>query len=315
METTHHTFIRRASRAVVASGLVAGLAVGAGGQAGAHAPSGAIFTTLPDGGAVNFNIYDAKTDVYLDGGPGSGAPQGAAGLDDGRYVFQVTDPSGKTLLSSDQARCRQVDVVAGVIANVVAQPDGCQHVTGFDVDHGATTVQLMPYDDTPNPGGEYKAWMVTVEDFLDGCEALGVANGLDVVDCGNVAGNRHGFVPRHSKTDNFKVGEQVPVEIDTRFWRDGQLVDGLMVTWTDTHGATNIKWSEWLPEHYVFHEAHVEAVEKGTHQITIPDQPGCEVHEVTVAGQLQPTTGPQTVSVRIINTRKELTIFIDVDCH
>jgi hypothetical protein len=60
----------------------------------AHAPSGAIFTTLPDGSEVNFNIYEAKEDVYLDGGPGIGAPQTAAGLDDGIYVFQVTDPSG-----------------------------------------------------------------------------------------------------------------------------------------------------------------------------------------------------------------------------
>ncbi|HEY5920833.1 MAG TPA: hypothetical protein VIV11_04145, partial [Kofleriaceae bacterium] len=30
---------------------------------------GAIFTTLADGSAVNRNIYDAKIDVYLDGGP------------------------------------------------------------------------------------------------------------------------------------------------------------------------------------------------------------------------------------------------------
>jgi hypothetical protein len=316
VETTHHVHLRRVARAIIASGaLLAGVTIASSGQAGAHAPSGAIFTTLPDGSAVNFNIYDSKNDVYLDGGPGSGAPQGAAGLDDGRYVFQVTDPSGKTLLSTDPARCRQVDGVSGVIAAVVAQPDGCQHATGFDVDHGATTVQLMPYNDTPNPGGEYKVWVVGIDDFVAGCAALGVGNGLDVVDCGDAPGNRHGFVPRHTKTDNFKVGNQVPVEIDTRFWRDGQLVDGLMVTWTDTHGATNIKWSEWLPDNMVFHEAHVEAVEKGTHQITIGNQAGCEVHEVTVAGQLQSTTGPQTVSVRITNTRKELTVFIDVDCH
>ena len=76
-------------------------------SAQAHAPSGAIFTTLPDGTAVNFNIYANKNDVYLDGGPGPGAPQTAAGLDDGIYVFQVTDPSGKSLLSSDAAKCRQ----------------------------------------------------------------------------------------------------------------------------------------------------------------------------------------------------------------
>src|SRR6266542_2432429 len=98
-------------------------------SAAAHAPSGAIFTTLPDGSEVNFNIYDSKDDVYLDGGPGPGAPQTAAGLDDGTYVFQVTDPSGKTLLSQDPARCRQFTVANGVITGLVAQPDACQHNT------------------------------------------------------------------------------------------------------------------------------------------------------------------------------------------
>ena len=39
----------------------------------ASAPSGAIFTTVFDGSEVNFNIYQAKEDVYLDGGPGPGA--------------------------------------------------------------------------------------------------------------------------------------------------------------------------------------------------------------------------------------------------
>src|SRR5690349_20372995 len=79
-------------------------------QLGAHQSSGAIFTRLPDGSAVNFTIYPSKLDVYLDGGPGPGAPVGAAGLDDGTYVFQVTDPSGKTLLSQDVAACRQIVV-------------------------------------------------------------------------------------------------------------------------------------------------------------------------------------------------------------
>src|SRR5438309_706990 len=114
---------------------------------------GAIFTTLPDGSEVNYNIYALKTDVYLDGGPGPGAPQGAAGLPDGRYVFQVTDPSGKSLLSTDALQCREFDVNAGIITAAVGP---CPHVTGSDIDHGAKTVQLMPYLDTPNPGGEYK---------------------------------------------------------------------------------------------------------------------------------------------------------------
>lgn len=131
----------------------------------ASAPSGAIFTTVSDGSEVNYNIYAAKEDVYLDGGPGPGAPQKAAGLDDGTYVFQVTDPSGKVLLSTDTPRCRQFTVSAGIITGVVAV-GGCEHVIGSDVDHPpAKTVQLMPFNDTPNPGGEYKAWATRVEDF------------------------------------------------------------------------------------------------------------------------------------------------------
>src|SRR5215203_3180768 len=84
----------------------------------AHAPSGAIFTTLADGSEVNLNQFPTKESVYLDGGPGPGAPQTAAGLDDGTYVFQVTDPSGKTLLSTDAAKCRQFTVSGGVITAV-----------------------------------------------------------------------------------------------------------------------------------------------------------------------------------------------------
>ena len=281
----------------------------------AHAPSGAIFTTLINGSEVNYNIYASKDDVYLDGGPGVGAPQTAAGLDDGTYVFQVTDPSGKTLLSTDVARCRQLTVANGVVSGVVAT--GCQHQTGVDVDHAAVTVRLMPYLDTPNPGGEYKVWITTVADFLLGCEALGVANGLDVVNCGGkTGGNAHGFIPRHSKTDNYKVGGN-PREIDTRFHRGvwGDFIDGLGITWTDPLGATNTKWSYLNVALDINHEAHVEAAENGTHQITIPAQAGCNVGEVYVADTLQRKRGPQTVKVSLTQAFKGTTVFIDVVCH
>jgi len=73
--------------------------------------SGAIDTTTPDGGLVNQNaFYPNKFYVYLDGGPGSNAPPTAAGLEPGVYVFQVTDPSGKYLLSMDPSKCRLVEV-------------------------------------------------------------------------------------------------------------------------------------------------------------------------------------------------------------
>jgi len=276
------------------------------------APSGAIFTTLSDGSEVNFNQFPNKAAVYLDGGPGPGAPAGAAGLDDGTYVFQVTSPNGKDLLSTDPANCRQFTVSGGVITGVVIT--GCQHLTGLDIDHAATTVQLLPYDNTPNPGGVYKVWITRLEDFLAGCAALGVANGLAVVDCGTDPGNLHGFIPADSKTDNFKVKDGPIIEIDTRFFdhQTGAILDGRKVTWRDPLGGSNVKWSYYKPSLLVFHEAHVEAVEAGRHRITIADQPGCTVAHVDYAGDT--TNGPTTVNVRINNLKKDLTVFIDVEC-
>ena len=84
------------------------------------APSGAIFTTVADGSRVNANIFSAKCDglgVYLDGGPGPNAPPTAAGLPDGDYFYQVTDPSGKVLLSTDAQRYRRFTVVGGLITS------------------------------------------------------------------------------------------------------------------------------------------------------------------------------------------------------
>ena len=154
---------------------------------------GAIFTTLADGTRVNANLYAAKPDVYLDGGPGGQAPSGAAELAQGDYYFQVTDPAGKVLLSTDDIVCRHIHVNAkGVIDAVVG---ACVHDTGIDQDHaadGAITVQLMPFDDTTNPGGEYKVWVTPVDAYGEG------------------PARSHGFLPSLSKTDNFKVKVMTP---------------------------------------------------------------------------------------------------------
>lgn len=310
--------IRR--RGVIA-GVVAAVAVSAvaamAPTASAHAPSGAIFTTLADGSEVNLNQFPSKEAVYLDGGPGPGAPQDAAGLDDGTYVFQVTDPSGKTLLSTDEARCRQFTVADGVITAVVVT--GCEHETGFDVDHDATTVQLFPFKNTPNPGGVYKVWITTVEDFLLGCEELGVSDGLDVVSCGSKeGGNAHGFIPAHSKTDNFKVKEAPIREIDAIFYDDvdgdgaydwfvEEQLSGLSMVWTDTLGVKNTKHSYHVKA-FGLTEAHVEAVEQGIHYIQIPDLSarGCTVGDIYVSdvNHYLPDAGPQNIKVDMSNLSK-----------
>ena len=269
---------------------------------------GAIFTTVANGSEVNFNIYADKMDVYLDGGPGPGAPQGAAGLPDGTYVFMVTDPSGKTLLSTDIAACRRFQVTSAIITGLVTTNPTCSapHGTGTDVDHGATTVQLFPYNDTPNNGGEFKAWATPVGSYV--CP-------LTVVDCSS---GTHGFINSSSKTDNFKVKISTIREIDTRLHDTnnfGAFIDGMMATWVDTNGASNNKWSYYNLALDVNHEAHVESPENGTHQIIIQNQTGCTVNEVYLAGSRLPNNGPQTVNVRMSPSYKNITIFVDVNCN
>jgi hypothetical protein len=279
--------------------------------ASADPVSGAIFTTDSTGLEVNVNQYAAKPDVYLNGGPGVNAPVGAAGLSpDGIYVFQVTDPSGKVLLSQDAAQCREVIVSGGVITGVTGP---CPHATGLSLAPGEVTVQLCTppdgvscFNDTPNNGGVYKAWMTPLAQY--GCD-------VTVVDCGNSGGYKHGFLPSDSKTDNFKVSS-VPIrEIDTQFaGPDGQLIDGLGVIWTDPLGATNHKWSEFNPSLLAFHEAHVESVEPGTHYITVDNQPGCTVTGVSLRGTKFTANGPTTVAVKIPGGTSPISVHVDVTC-
>ena len=104
--------------------------------------SGAIFTTNADGSVVNGNtIYADKCDVYLDGGP---PPQEAAGLPDGDYYFQVTDPSGKKLLSTDPVANRRITVSGGIITGAD------NHPTNPDLDHagGAAMDDLIGHSIT-----------------------------------------------------------------------------------------------------------------------------------------------------------------------
>jgi len=166
--------------------------------------SGAIFTTRSDGSAVNANHFDSKCAVYLDGGPGPNAPAKAAGLPNGEYYFQVTDPSGKTLLSTDVVENRRFRVDKGVIVAYTGTV-GPVHPVGEDRDHSelaAITIGLAnvtcgaDFLDSPNNGGAYKVWATPVGDF---------AGDPTLVDneCGN--GCFHGFLPSKSKTDNFKA--------------------------------------------------------------------------------------------------------------
>ena len=121
------------------------------GIASAAPMSGAIFTTDSTCSGTNLNIYDAKGDVYLDGGP---AHPHAAGLPDGSYYVKVTEPDGALLGYTTTASV---------------------HVTNgeFDVCYRLEDILIKAsdaspgYDDTTNGGGEYKAWVSAGADFAN----------------------------------------------------------------------------------------------------------------------------------------------------
>jgi hypothetical protein len=130
--------------------------------------AGAIFTTNSSCNGTNINIFTSKSDIYIDGGP---AHEGAAGLADGFYYIQVTEPGGVLLGTS--------------VGSATPTPI---HVTNgeFDVCYQLEAVVIKAsdstpgYDDTTNGGGEYKVWVSPNADFSG------------------------------SKTDNFKVQADVP---------------------------------------------------------------------------------------------------------
>ncbi len=113
------------------------------------------------------NIYEDKDEVYIDGGP---EHPGSAGLPDGSYCVQVTDPSGQTVLGLSAPDA--VTVVGGEFVE-------CYQLTAI-LKTGSSGFTVPGYDNTPNPGGEYKVWVST--------------------DCS--------FANNSSKTDNFQVQQE-----------------------------------------------------------------------------------------------------------
>ena len=235
--------------------------------ASAHAAprplSGAIFTTDQHGNAVNGNAhYLSKcgvNGVYLDGGPGPNSPPNAASLPDGDYYFQVTDSSGKTLLSTDPVSHRCISVADGVITGNC--PTGT-HATYVEADHGsigARTVELCaapdaPFLNTPNSSGVYKVWVTPAGDgTLKGRGFFGdptrVAN-----DCRGVPGCFHGFIASRSKTDTFKAAAQGSsrtfcIKVDKQLAQaNGETTPGgnWQIFVTDSIGTTNVYFTNEL---------------------------------------------------------------------
>jgi hypothetical protein len=180
--------------------------------------TGAIFTTISDGTTVNGNIYDTKAQVYLNGGPQN---QNAQGLDPGYYLFQVTTPDWHPtqadltdgLLSSDPAVDRVVHVGNGgrfdgsfaassltatfqIATTSLSSSSPPAHPQGtFNFDNGQKPVQLAPFNNTDNPGGEYKAWLISINTATIDDTNTPVIHFTESSDV---------------KTDNFKVKESLP---------------------------------------------------------------------------------------------------------
>jgi hypothetical protein len=164
--------------------------------------TGALWTTTAQGEKVNGNLYDLKCPLpppadpcaspplvpFLNGGPNFAHP--GSWVPDGQYYFQVTDPAGKVLLSTDNIECRRFNVwTDGSGGKHILYPlpgNLCAHQVCTDIHTGITTIALCPFLDTPNNGGVYKLWITRVSDYAPGQ-------------------GRFGFIPRNTKTDNFKV--------------------------------------------------------------------------------------------------------------
>jgi hypothetical protein len=152
---------------------------------------GAVYTTDSAGAAVNENLFNGAGSVYLNGGPNNANSSGLPANE--VFYFEVTDPSGRTLLSEDNAACRQVRTDAdGRVSGILADP-ACTHphaVGTPDAANGGVPVKLAPFNQTPNSGGEYKVTLVRKN-----------APGVSVEDDG-----KHLDYPRSAtKSDNFKV--------------------------------------------------------------------------------------------------------------
>jgi hypothetical protein len=138
--------MRTTLKILALAGVLVGALFAVTGAVSAPPLPGAIFTTDSTCSGVNLNIYDSKGDVYVDGGP---AHTGAAGLPEGDYYVQVTEPNG-TLLGTS--------VGSGNDKPIHVNADG-EFAQCYNL------YALTQYDDTSNPGGEYKVWISTVSTF------------------------------------------------------------------------------------------------------------------------------------------------------
>jgi hypothetical protein len=161
--TLRGSLVRRAA-AILGAGLLLVALVPAG--VSANTPiTGAAFTTTNTGvdgdghcqngqENINCNIYDGKEFVWLNGGPS------VAYVGDGDYFFAVLSPGGQPAPNDDGTSVKNGEL-ANLSDNYDAYTDRTFSVSGATVtysgphDSDSNKIRLMPYADTPNPGGVY----------------------------------------------------------------------------------------------------------------------------------------------------------------
>ena len=272
-----------------------------------------------DGSEVNFNSTPAKKTSIWTAAPAPTCPRrGRAFWTTARYVFQVTNPTGKTLLSTMRRNVWSVRRWRGVHHHQRRPLGRRAHDTGSRrrprrPDRAAPAVQRHP-----NPGGEYKVWVTATDGLprlLQG--DLASINGLHLVDPGESPPN-HGFVPDDgSKTDNFKVGGAP----SSRSTPASSLLGNPATGSTGLRSHTPTPSAPRTPSGPTTHprtrcstRPTSRPSKRGTHYITIANQPGCTVGHVMRDGLTLPKTGPQTVSVTVHNNTKSETLRVDVEC-
>lgn len=161
------------------------------------------FTTVADGSTRHTRRFSSREDVYVHAVSAhrihttirhekNYTSHDNDRWQDGDYVYQVTEPSGRILLSSDPASCRIVRIEDGAIktlrkpksswilvdrsadddCNTKNDPDGLSgnskhHDTNRDLlgRAPAIAVQLMPFVMTPDREGYHRLWMIPLNTY------------------------------------------------------------------------------------------------------------------------------------------------------
>ena len=165
-------------------------------------PASAAATATPIAGSISTfgpsgpqQLFTSKASVSFAVGSTATPCQSFAFVPDGTYVFQVTNRTGATLLSTDPASERTITVKNGVIASY----GGTTHAVGPKTACGSLTIGLAPFNDAGSRDAGYVLWLTPLANFE------GQPSQVDVV-CGT--GCFHGFRPENSRAVFFRVEDK-----------------------------------------------------------------------------------------------------------